>query len=118
MTAVPSSAIMRRDGGGQLLDDDRREALERLVEQQQRRIGHQRARDRQHLLLAAGELVAHVAAPLGEAREQLVDRRQGPSGPGRDATVRFSSTLSEGKISRSCATQPMPARARRCGGGG
>jgi hypothetical protein len=29
--------------------------------------------------------------------------------------VRFSSTLSEGKISRSCATQPMPKSARRCG---
>src|SRR5258707_106248 len=34
--------------------------------------------------------------------------------PGRDATIRFSSTLSEGKISRSCATQPSPLRARQC----
>ena len=36
--------------------DERRQALGRLVEDQQLRIGHQRAADRQHLLLAAGEL--------------------------------------------------------------
>jgi len=36
--------------------------------------------------------------------------------PARAATVRFSSTVREGKISRSCATQPMPESARRCGG--
>src|SRR5579885_1018996 len=36
--------------------------------------------------------------------------------PSTAATVRFSSTLSDGKISRSCATQPMPPAARRCGG--
>src|SRR5262249_35327833 len=35
--------------------------------------------------------------------------------PGREPTTRFSSTLSEGKISRSCATQPRPLRARQCG---
>src|SRR5208282_6335490 len=34
-----------------LLDDAGREALRRLVEQQQRRIAHQRARNGQHLLL-------------------------------------------------------------------
>ncbi len=83
MTAVPSSAIMRRDRGGQFLDDDRREAFERLVEQQQRRVGHQRARDRQHLLLAAGQLIAHVAAPFLDAREQVVDRASESQRPGR-----------------------------------
>src|SRR4051812_2462445 len=35
--------------------------------------------------------------------------------PGRDATVRFSTTERLAKISRSCATQPMPDCARRCG---
>ena len=44
-----------------LLDDDRREALGRLVEQQQPRAGAQDAADRQHLLLAAGELGALAA---------------------------------------------------------
>src|SRR5574337_1261341 len=39
----------------QLLEDHRRQAQRRLVEDQQIRLHHQRARDRQHLLLAAGE---------------------------------------------------------------
>ena len=34
------------------------------------RVGHQRAADREHLLLAAGELVAHVVGALRQAREQ------------------------------------------------
>ena len=45
----------------------RRQALGRFVEDEELRVGHQAAADRQHLLLAAGELVAHVAAALGEA---------------------------------------------------
>src|SRR5690606_2114235 len=52
--------------GEQLLDDDRCQPLERLVEQQQSRVEHQRARDGQHLLLATRELAAQVLAPLGE----------------------------------------------------
>ncbi len=48
------SLIMRPIAARELLDDDRRQAFERLIEQQQRRVGHQRTRDRQHLLLAAG----------------------------------------------------------------
>ena len=59
--------------GGELIDDHRRQPFERLVQQHQRRIGHQRARDRQHLLLAAGQLIAHVAAALGKTRKQLED---------------------------------------------
>ena len=58
-------------GGDQFIDNDRRQAFERFVQQQQRRIGHQRARRCQHLLLAARDLVAHVAAALGQPREQL-----------------------------------------------
>src|SRR5262245_55146641 len=42
----------------QVLDDERREPLRRLVEQKQLRITHQRARDREHLLLAAREETA------------------------------------------------------------
>ena len=66
----------------QRLDDDRREALERLVQQQQRRVAHQRAADGEHLLLAAGDLVAACgcAAPPGAG----TGRRPAPasSGPG------------------------------------
>src|ERR1043165_3242649 len=44
------------DGVTDLLDDDRSQPLGRLVEQQHARSGAQDAADRQHLLLAAGEL--------------------------------------------------------------
>src|SRR5262249_38621335 len=66
------------ESGEQSIDDDRGEALERLVHQQQRRIAHQRAADRQHLLLAARELVTAIAAPLGERREKVVDPGERP----------------------------------------
>src|SRR3954468_12797078 len=59
--------------GGQLLDDDRREALERLVQQEQPRVGHQRARDGEHLLLAARKLVAEIRPALPQARKEAVD---------------------------------------------
>src|SRR5439155_18451271 len=73
-----------------LFDDDRRQALERLVEQQELRISHQGAGDRQHLLLAARELVAHVDAALGEARKERVDRGEAPApGTSGDAQVLF-----------------------------
>src|SRR5204862_76207 len=54
-----------------LLDDHGRQPLGRLVEQEQRRIEHERARDRKHLLLAAGELKAEVALARTQARKQL-----------------------------------------------
>jgi len=67
------------------------------------------------LLLAAGELIPEIAPAFGEPREQLVDISQLPASVAR-GDGKISSTLSEGKISRSCATQPMPPSARRCGG--
>ena len=48
-----------------LRDDQRREAEKRLVEEQQARLAHQRAADRQHLLLAAGQRSGGLLAPLG-----------------------------------------------------
>ncbi|MNL37780.1 hypothetical protein D3C87_1599450 [compost metagenome] len=50
--------------------DQRGEAFRGLVEDQQARLGRQRARDRQHLLFAARKLVAEVLLPLGQAREK------------------------------------------------
>ena len=73
-----------RDHAEQFLRDQRGEALERLVEQEQPGIEHQRACDRQHLLLAAGELVAHVASTLAQPREQRVDARERPFAGARD----------------------------------
>ena len=60
------------------LHDQRRQPLRRLVQQQQLRVQQQRARDRQHLLLAAGKLPALVALAFGQARKQLVDALDGP----------------------------------------
>src|SRR5262249_48273294 len=74
-TLLAHDPLERRD---QLLDDDGREAFERLVEQDDARIEHERAPDREHLLLAAGELVAEIAAAFGEARKQLIDARRRP----------------------------------------
>jgi hypothetical protein len=79
------------------------------------RVEHQRAAEGQHLLLAARQLRAEVAAALGQAREQS-KTRFGVQGPGRATAVRFSSTVSDLKMLRSCGTQPMPAAARRCTG--
>ncbi len=67
-------------------DHDRREAEADLVAQQQARVRHQRAADRGHLLLAAGERGAGLMPPLLEHREQREDRLDRP-GPGHGAAV-------------------------------
>ena len=96
----------------QFIDEDRRQTFERLVEQHDARIEHQRAADREHLLLAARELMAEIASPFGEGAGTA--RRPSPwsSGPGRATAVRFSCTVSDLKMLRSCGTQPTPAWAR------
>src|SRR5262249_35669653 len=54
------------------LDDARREPERGLVEHEETRPGHERAADRDHLLLAARQGARQLAAALGEAREDLV----------------------------------------------
>src|SRR5579862_9239814 len=49
-----------------LLPDDWGETLGCLIENQQFRIGHKRAADCQHLLLAAGKLAAHLVTAFGD----------------------------------------------------
>jgi hypothetical protein len=61
-----------------LLADQRCQPLGRLVEDQELGIGHQRPADRQHLLFAARELVAHVALALGEPRKKAEGALEGP----------------------------------------
>src|SRR5215813_2762582 len=56
-----------------LLDDDRREPLGRLIEEEQPRARAQDAADREHLLLAAGQLGSGAAQALLEVREQCED---------------------------------------------
>jgi hypothetical protein len=77
------------DRAQQLLDDDRREPLERLVEEEQLRVEDERARDREHLLLAARELVAEVGLALLEARKHL--RRRAAASTARAARPRSGS---------------------------
>ena len=71
---VKPCCLQRADGLADLLDDHRRQPLGRLVEQQQPRAGAQDAADRQHLLLAAGQLGALAGAePLLQVGKQLED---------------------------------------------
>src|SRR3990170_633234 len=63
-----------------LLDQERGEALGGLVDQQQAGVAHQRPRDREHLLLAAGQEPALLRGPLPHEREVLVDALEGPRG--------------------------------------
>jgi hypothetical protein len=77
------------DRAQQLLDDDRREALERLVEQQQLRVEDQGPADREHLLLAAGKLVAEVAGGArrgAETSRRLAPRSRARGGPPRSGS--------------------------------
>src|SRR5207302_6381122 len=58
---------------GDLDDDGRLDALGRLVEEQERRVGDQRPRDRELLLLAAGEIAAALAEHRAESRKERED---------------------------------------------
>ena len=55
--------------------EDRRESERRLVEHEELRACHQRATDRQHLLLAAGERPGELFRTLFQTRKELIDAR-------------------------------------------
>src|SRR5215831_11336012 len=59
-------------------DEYRGKADRRLVDEQDLRGGHQRAGEREHLLLAAAHAAGELAAPLCKARESLVAERKVP----------------------------------------
>ena len=63
----------------QLLDHRRRQALERLIQQQHAHVARQSARDRHHLLLAAGEIIGRLVQPLLDAREIFEDALEIPA---------------------------------------
>ena len=66
-----------RDGASDLGHQLRREPLGRLVHQQHAGVAHERAPDREHLLLAAGERAGDLGVALGEPGKDLehaVDR--------------------------------------------
>src|SRR5205085_4944464 len=62
----------------EVIHDERCQSLRRLVEQQQLGVAHQRARDCQHLLLAAGEIAAIAVRQLPERRKEVEDPLYGP----------------------------------------
>src|SRR5580704_11064843 len=63
----------------QILYDQRRQSLERFVEQYELRFTHQCARNRQHLLLTAGQIAAKIFAPLCQSRKHLVGSLVAPA---------------------------------------
>src|SRR4051812_47099755 len=65
-----------------LLDQDRREPERRLVEQQQPGPRHQRARDREHLLLAAAQRPGLLIHPGAQHREVVAHPGDVPGDPG------------------------------------
>ena len=96
---TPSLRLSRAQDLEQLLDDQRREAERGLVEQHQARPQHQRAADRQHLLLAARQRAGLLAraAPSGAGNSRRPARcrrrcRRGRAASSRRAR-RFSSTV-------------------------
>ena len=104
------------DGAQQLFHDDGRQALQRLVQQQQARVEHQRAAHGQHLLLAARELRAQVGLALGQAREHLVHALGRPRARGcaRAAGARHGrQVLVHGERLEDVALLRHPADARR-----
>src|SRR5207237_304190 len=73
-----------------------RKAFRRLVEEKDRRVAHERARDREHLLLAAGELIRERPHAAPQRREELDDTRQVPTA--RDAARREGEILTHRQI--------------------
>ena len=59
------------DDPADLADQEWRQALGGLVHQQELRVGHQRAGDGQHLLLATRQLARAVGAALAQARKEI-----------------------------------------------
>src|SRR5262249_56245900 len=68
----------RGQAGIDLAHHDGRETEADLVAEEKFRIGHQRASERDHLLLAAGERGARQVAAPGHRREHFLYPRQTP----------------------------------------
>src|SRR5262245_7158543 len=76
-----AAAVDLADDAEDLLDEHRREPQRRLVEQHQGRLRHQRAPDRQHLLLPAAERSRQLRAPFGQDGEARVRALEGGLDP-------------------------------------
>src|SRR5205809_5525012 len=72
------ACLETRDAAPDLRPDEWREPLRRLVEDEQARVRHEGAPDREHLLLPAGERAAEDALTLGELGKEVEDRLDRP----------------------------------------
>ena len=109
-----ANAFHRIDEGADNADGETRR---RLVKQHHLRIGHQRAPDRQHLLLAAGERTGELLAPLRKPGKKLVDDLRRNSGPATRGVAAGEQCLLHGKIRKQLAPlrhQRQAGDARRC----
>jgi hypothetical protein len=68
----------RADAIEQLVNDHWRKPFRGLVEQQELRVEHQGAGDREHLLFAAGQKPAASVAQLVKSREKVAYGLDGP----------------------------------------
>src|SRR5499425_49602 len=71
--------LQRGDLLAEGLHDHRRQPLRRLVEEENTRIAHERARHREHLLLSPGETAPAPARHLSELGKVLVDALDAPA---------------------------------------
>ena len=108
-------AMVRPDVGNDL----RGEALRRLVHQQHARVGHQRAADRQHLLLAAGQQARQLAAALLQPRKHVEHGVEGPERlAGLGCACRHVQVLAHGEAAEHTAAlrhQRQPLRGNLLG---
>src|SRR5258705_9444718 len=93
-----------RDHVADVPDERGRQPLRGLVHEDQPRAGHHHARDRQHLLLTAGQCLARLLDPLPQSREVVEDfvealapERRGTVGGGRQAELEVLSDGEPGK---------------------
>ena len=119
MIASPRRAVGER--APDLFANERRQSFGGLVEEQQPRVGHQGAADREHLLLAAGELAARMlprapARPGNSASTRGGVQALAPVVAGRGERAQVLSTLRLGKTCRPSGTSATPSRAMRFGG--
>ena len=69
---MPRSLLSRASSANNVLRDGGRKAERGLVAHQDARLGHQRACDREHLLLAAGKAAGRLVAPRREPGKDAV----------------------------------------------
>src|SRR6476659_701248 len=93
------------NGGPDILTNQWRQSLGGFVENEQIRVGHQRAPDSQHLPLAAGEVATHVTQSLTKPWKQFKHILKRPSGFSIATwTRRHDQVLISGQLGKNTAT--------------